>query len=160
MIYRVATLEDLEKIWNKDIARHPNNDNWKRWKPEYINYNKNGEATTFVAVENDEPIGQITLIMSPNCKAVANRPQLCDGKTIFNFNAFRIDKEYEGQGHISKLVKIAEVYAKEHGAKIITIGAESKESRNIAIYYHFGYKNFVCNMVENGEMILYYSKML
>ena len=30
--YRVATLSDLEKIWNKDINRNLGDDRWVRWK--------------------------------------------------------------------------------------------------------------------------------
>ena len=39
MDYRIATLQDLEHIWNKDIEKHPNDDRWKAWKPKYIGYN-------------------------------------------------------------------------------------------------------------------------
>ena len=63
---------------------------------------------------------------------------LCDGKRIANMNVFRIDKKYEGQGHILKLVKIAESYAKEKDFTYLTIGSEAKESRNLAVYLHFG----------------------
>ena len=38
--YRQATLEDLEKIWNKDIANNAGEDCWVRWKQQYIDYNK------------------------------------------------------------------------------------------------------------------------
>ena len=68
---------------------------------------------------------------------------LCDGKRIANMNVFRIDKKYEGQGHISKLVKIAESYAKEKGFTYLTIGSEAKESRNLAVYLHFDIQNLL-----------------
>ena len=109
-------------------------------------------------MNDDEPIGQITVLFSPNCSAVKNRPNLCDGKTIANMNAFRIEKKYEGQGHISKLVKKAEKYAKEKGVKYLTIGSEAKESRNLGIYLHFGYTEFVTHIIEDDELILFYKK--
>lgn len=158
--YRVASESDLEAIWNKDIKRNLSDARWVKWKGEYINYNKTGMATTFVALNGAEPIGQITLIMSPKCGAVKNRPLLCDGKTIANMNAFRIDKSYEGQGHISKLVKLAEAYAKENGFNTLTIGCEAVETRNLAIYLHFGYTKFVTSIVEDGELVLYYQKQI
>ena len=108
VLYRRATVQDLEKIWEKDIAKHGGDKRWANWKERYINYNSNGDATTFVVVDGDEPIGQITVLFSPNCSAVKDKPMLCDGKNIANMNAFRIDKEYEGKGHISKIVKITE----------------------------------------------------
>lgn len=160
--YRIATESDLEKLWEYDINRHQGEERkmWERWKVQYLGYNKNGEATTFVVLDKDEPIGQITVLFSPNCSAVKDRPMLCDGKNIANMNAFRIKKEYEGQGHISKLVKMAEKYAKEKGFNYLTIGSEAKESRNLAIYLHFGYTEFVTSVVEDDELILFYGKKI
>ena len=160
ILYRQATIEDLEKIWNKDIERKNNDECWVRWKHQYIDYNKTGKAKTFVVLDNNDPIGQITILFSTECSAVKNRPMLCDGKSIANMNAFRIDKKYEGKGHISKLVKIAEQYAKEKGIKFLTIGCEAKESRNLAIYLHFGYTKFITSFVEDNKLVLYYGKYI
>lgn len=160
--YRIATESDLEKLWDYDINRHEGEERkrWEKWKIQYLDHNKNGEATTFVVLDNGEPIGQITVLFSQNCSAVKDRPMLCDGKNIANMNAFRIKKEYEGQGHISKLVKMAEKHAKEKGINYLTIGSEAKESRNLAIYLHFGYIEFVTSFVEDDELILFYGKKI
>lgn len=156
--YRIATADDLERLWDYDINSNRGEEQWKKWKMQYLDYNKSGDATTFVVLDKNEPIGQITILFSPNCSAVKDRPMLCNGNDIANMNAFRIRKEYEGQGHISKLVKMAEKYAKERGIKHLTIGSEAKESRNLAIYLHFGYTKFVTSFVEEGELILFYEK--
>ena len=129
-----------------------------RWKQQYIQNNILGKCATFVAVDNTTPIGQITVLFSTDCSAVKNKPMLCDGKTCANMNAFRIDKRYEGQGHISKLVKMAEEYAKNQGITYLTIGSEAKESRNLAIYLHFGYTKFITSFIDNNELILFYGK--
>ena len=34
-IYRKATQDDLEKIWDKDIARNIGDNRWIRWKEQY-----------------------------------------------------------------------------------------------------------------------------
>lgn len=160
--YRIARQEDLEFLWDYDINRHHGKEQecWKRWKTQYLEYNKNGEAVTFVVINKGEPIGQITLLLSPNCSAVKGRDMLCDGKNIANLNSFRIKKEFEGQGHISKLVKMAEQYAKNIGISYLTIGSEAKESRNLAIYLHFGYVEFVTSFIEDDELILFYGKSI
>ena len=160
LTYRIATIKDLDKIWNKDISDNNGDERYIRWKEQYIEYNKSGKGTTFVVVNNDEPIGQITVLFSPECSAVRGKPMLCNGTSIANINAFRIEKKYEGQGHISKLVKMAEIYAKEKGVSYLTIGCEAKESRNLAIYLHFGYTEFITNIVEDNELILYYGKRI
>lgn len=157
--YKIATNDDLEKIWNKNIINHLNDDRWKRWKDEYIMYNKSGMAKTFVVSNDDDPVGEITILFSPECKAVKNKNLLCNGKDIANFNAFRIEKQFENQGHISKLVKLAENFARENGIKTLTIGAEAKECRNLSIYFHFGFTKFVMSEIDGG-LILYYSKQI
>ncbi len=160
IVYRQATFEDLEKIWNKDIEKNNNEECWVRWKHQYIDYNKTGKAKTFVVLDDNNLIGQITILFSTECSAVKNRPMLCDGKSIANMNAFRIDEKYEGKGYISKLVKMAEQYAKEKGMKFLTIGSEAKESRNLAIYLHFGYTKFITSFVEDNELVLFYGKYI
>ena len=164
MIYRLATLEDLNNVWDKDINNNQDDPRYIRWKKEYIDYNLNDEAKTFVAVNGNEVIAQITLILKPNVKAVINKDKLCDGKSICNMNAFRCDKEYEGKGHISKLVKLAEKYAKDIGYTYITIGSEARETRNLSIYFHFGYNEFLMSELDDSEedapLVLYYGKSL
>ena len=158
--YRKATIEDLNKIWDKDISENPGDEAYIRWKKQYIKYNETGMASTFVVLDDENPIGQISVLFSWECSPVKNRLLLCDGKTRANMNAFRIEKKYEGQGHISKLVKIAEEYAKSKGVNYLTIGSEAKESRNLAIYLHFGYTEFITSFVEDNELVLFYGKQI
>lgn len=158
MFYRKATEQDLIKIWNKDILANDGDERYVRWSEQYIKNNLEGKCATFVCVDGDDPVGQITVLMSTECSAVKGRPLLCDGIKVANMNAFRIEKKYEGQGHISRLVRLAEDYAREKGFKNLTIGSEAKESRNLGIYLHFGYTNFVTYLIEDDELIVFYSK--
>ena len=158
--YRAATREDLERLWEKDIAENAGEDCWLRWREQYLAYNERGDARTFAVLANGEPIGQITVLFSPDCSAVAGRPMLCNGRDVANMNAFRIEKAYEGQGHISRLVRMAEAYAKDRGISYLTIGCEARESRNLAIYLHFGYTELVTSLTEGGELVLYYGKRI
>ena len=93
MEYRKATIEDLEKIWDKDILDNPNDENYVRWKHQYIQNNILGKCATFVAVDDNTPIAQVTVLFSTDCSAVKDRPMLCDGKIRANMNAFRIETE-------------------------------------------------------------------
>ena len=158
--YRLATLQDLELIWNKNIADNPEDTRWVHWKEEYIGYNRNGRVQTYVVVCDEEPVGECTLILSPACNAVRGRLCLADGKSVANINALRIAKEYEGQGHISKLMACVEEAAKAQKIQALTIGVEAKESRNLGIYLHWGYDGFVMSETEAEELVLYYRKEL
>lgn len=153
-----ATPGLLEKIWDYNIANNPDEPDWVRWKREYIGYNADGMAKTFMVLADGEPVGEGTLILSPECKAVIGRPALADGKTTANVNALRIRKEFEGQGHISRMMRAMEEYAKSIGITRLTIGVEAAETRNLAIYLHWGYTDFVCSTGEDGTLVLYYGK--
>ena len=158
MIYRKATETDLERIWDVNIRNNPYDSRWVRWKEQFIGYNRSGAAVTFVIVDDEDPIGEVTLILSPECKAVKGRPMLADGERIANINALRIKKAYEGLGHVSALMRVLEDYAKENGITRLTIGVEACEARNLAIYLHWGYTELVHHETDDGELVLYYAK--
>ena len=158
--YRIATEADLEALWSENIRKNPDDPRWVRWRDEYISYNRCGRALTFAVVHDGTPVGEGTLLFDPTAKAVGGRLQLADGKTVTNVNALRIRKEFEGQGHISRLVHMMEDYAREHGYSRITIGVEAAETRNLAIYLHWGYDQLVHYAIEDGELVLYYQKSL
>ena len=141
-------------------SANPEDERWRRWKEEYIGYNQSGAAQTFVVVCESEPVGEGTLLFSPDCRAISGRTTLADGTRTTNINALRIEKAYEGQGHISALVKLMEREAKKRGYSVLTIGVDASETRNLAIYLHFGYTRFVFAELEAGEFVLYYAKAL
>lgn len=159
-IYRKATLEDLDKIWDKDIKDNPNDNRYIRWKEEFIDANRKGDIITFVVLNDDDPIGQCSLVVNKNNIKVDCRDLLCDGKNVAYVSTLRIEKKYEGQGHISKVVKLAEEYAKQNGFSYLTIGSEARESRNLAIYLHFEYTAFLSSVEDEGNLVLFYRKTL
>ena len=158
--YRKATPDDLERIWNMNIADNEGDARWVAWKHEYISYNQSGAAATFVVVCDGRPVGEGTLLFSPACGAIRGRTVLADGRHIANVNALRIRKEYEGQGHVSALMRMMQAYAAGLGYTRLTIGVEAKETRNLAIYLHWGYDEWVMSEGEDNELVLYYAKDL
>lgn len=158
--YRLASLDDLECLWNRNIAESPGDQRWPKWKKEYIANHLAGNSATFTVVIDGEAVGEGTLLFSPACSAVAGRRALADGKTTANVNALRIRKAFEGQGHISALMRLMERHAAVLGYQRLTIGVEAKEARNLAIYLHWGYQEFVFSSQEDNELVLYYAKDL
>lgn len=158
--YRQATAAELKRLWEKNVARNPDDPRWVRWAREYIYYNENEMGVTFAAVLDGEPVGEATLLLSPECGAIEGRTELADGRYVGNVNALRIEKLWEGQGHISRLVRVLERYAQETGLRALTIGVDAVEARNLAIYLHWGYTRLVHWEVEDDELVLYYRKEL
>lgn len=158
--YRVASRSGLERIWQKNLAKSRIPEQCARWREEYIANNLEGKCVTFLVEKDGEPVGEGTLLFSPACSAINGRLSLADGGRIANINALRIEKAYENQGHISRLVKEMERYAAKRGCTTLTIGVEARETRNLAIYLHWGYCRFVMSGVEDGALVLYYAKNL
>lgn len=158
--YRVATRADLESLWAFNIAENPGDDRWVRWRDEYIGYNQTGQAVTFTVAVDQTPVGEGTLLLSPDCGAIDGRTQLADGQAVANVNALRMAKAYEGKGYMSALMRLMEAWARTHGYQRLTIGVEARETRNLAIYLHWGYCDFVLAEEEDGELVLYYAKKL
>ena len=48
----------------------------------------------------------------------------------------------------------------EKDFKKLTIGCEAVETRNLAIYLHFGYTKFLTSIIEDDELILYFEKSI
>lgn len=119
--YRKAAPDDLKFLWNKNIADHRSDPQWIAWKAEYIGYNRSGMGTTFAVIHNGRPVGEGTLLFSPECSAIRGRTVLADGCCTVNINALRIRKKHKGKGYISALVRMMEQYAAKHGYTNLTI---------------------------------------
>lgn len=159
--YRKATLEDLEAIWNYNIRMDPDEPRNLRWKESYISRNLSGRAATYVVIADGEPVGEVTLDYFAEAHGhVQTRKVLADGTTTAYITALRIRKEFAGKGYASGLMKYMEAEAKQRGIQRLTIGVEAAESRNLAMYLHWGYDCFRMYLEECGELVLYYSKEL
>ena len=159
--YRKATLEDLERVWAYNMAMNPDEPRMQRWKESYISRNVEGRAATYVVVINGEPVGEVTL--DYHADAYGNpelRKYLADGKNTGYLTALRIRKEFEGQGHISRLMRFVEQDAAKMGFSTLSIGVEAAETRNLAMYLHWGYNQFLISEQDGEELVLFYAKQL
>lgn len=157
---RAATLEDLRRNWDRLIGENPGDDRWPRWRDEFIANNHSGAARTYVVLADGFPVGEGTLLFSPDCSAIAGRTRLADGCSVANINALRIIPQYEGQGHISRLVHLMEQDALAMGYDRLSIGVEAREKRNQAIYRHWGFDCLIFTALEEGEEVHYLEKTL
>lgn len=113
--YRKATEKDLRRLWSRSILGHPFDRRYRAWKRVFLQLNRNGTGATFAVLHNGKPVGEGTLLFSPQADAVRGREWLADGVQTANINALRIRKPYEGQGQISALIKEMERYAAARG---------------------------------------------
>lgn len=157
--YKKATLEDLEILWDREIAEKPEDPRYIRWKSSFLEINRSGRAATFLVMDDETPIGQVTLGRYADGYS-GNQIPLADGVTTAYVHSLRIDKAYENNGYVSGLMHFLENWAKERGFTRLTVGVEAAETRNLAIYLHWGYDQFVMAEEDGGELVLFYAKQL
>lgn len=158
--YRYPSYQELEAIWDANVGATPEDPRWLRWREEYLGFFHSGKAKTYCVFCDGIPVGEGTLLLDPSCSAIGGCTDLADGSSVANVNALRIQKAFEGQGHISALVRLMERDAAEAGYRFLTIGVDACESRNRAIYLHWGYRELIRQEIEDGELVLYYRKEL
>ncbi len=162
MEIRIAKIEEIEKWWDKKIKTVPKDLSYKKWKENFVSGNKNGERKTFFAFDNGKYIGQGTLLLKSNNSVLTG-----NGKA--EILKLEILPKYRGKGIATKIFEKMQAYAKANKIKTLTIGVEPCEIRNMQIYFHWGFTNFLQCIVEEyppkaegekGEIItvLCYSK--
>jgi len=158
--YHQASSEELERIWAKDIADNPGDERYVKWREEFIELNRIGRAVTFVVTADGEPVGQGTLMLSPECPAVGGRLRLADNISVGYISTLRIDCRFRGEGHVSALLHSMEAHARRLRLHALTIGVEADKPRIISIYFHWGFTAYTLYEVDNGIPVLYYKKQL
>ena len=159
--YRKASLEDLNRLWDYQMSQNPSESRNRRWRDSFISRNVNNRAATYVVAVDGEPVGEVTL--DYHAEAYGNPDSRCllaDSKDTAYVTALRIRKEFEGKGYVSALMRCMEACAKQMGFTRLTVGVEAAETRNLAIYLHWGYDQFVMSEVDDGELVLFYAKAL
>jgi len=79
--------------------------------------------------------------------------------------AFRTNEEYEGKGYFRKLYDFMENDMRSRGYTSLCLGVGPEAVRNIQIYFHLGYTEYLKTVIErtyDGEedVILFYKKTL
>ena len=83
--------------------------------------------------------------------------------------AFRTNKEYEGKGYFGKLYSFMESDLKQRGYSELSLGVGPEAVRNIEIYFHLGFREYIKTLIEHEpskddpskqeeDVILFYKK--
>ena len=133
---RLASVGEIEAWWNKKISKRPNDFSYKKWKENFVKDNKNGTRKTIFAFDNGKYIGQGTLLLESNDKVLT-------GKGKAEIIKLEILPKYRGRGIATKIFKEIEKLAKKMKIKMLTIGVEPCEVKNMQIYFHWGFTQFL-----------------
>ena len=157
---RIPTEKEIDELWAYNMSSHPGDERWVRWAREYKEYYRKNWAQPFAVIIDGVPVGEVSILLDGRVKAANNDSRLVEMPTRANLNALRIRREFEGKGYVSAMVKYAENWCVQRGITTMTIGVDESETRNRAIYEHWGYTQFLFDEMDEGERVLYYAKNL
>ena len=160
-ICKIASRHELEKRWNYLIQIHSVNNMWEKFRDNALNNFDNYNTISYVGILDDEIICELTAYI----KEEAFIDDIDDFDELFNeqrayLAAFRTNKEYEGKGYFSQLFKFVEEDLKSRGYTELVLGVEPENVRNMEIYFHLGFRDFIKSTIQDKELILFYKKNL
>lgn len=145
MFIRKAIGEEMLALWGFQKA-----DTASPTAKFFYNNITTGNAVFWTLDNNGELVGELYVFLNLEDKDFA------DGKNTAYLCAFRVKKEYRGQGYGSRLMATVLAELKEIGFRNVTIGVGSDEPQNIRLYRRFGFNTKIkdchydpCAMDEN-----------
>lgn len=138
-ICKIASVDEMEIKWYYEIKKHKS-PNWKIWKVESIERVKNGQCIVYYGILNGKIICETTAMIDKNI--VQNSDGLVDDKTAY-LCAFRTVDKYQGKGYFSKLFNFMINDLKSKGYEKVTLGVEPTETKNLKIYKHLGFNEYI-----------------
>ncbi len=138
-ICKIASVGEMERKWNYEI-RKQRKTVLEGLKKDAVEHIKNGQSVTYYGKLNNKIICETTALFDESI--IQNSDKLVDDKTVYLCN-FSTDKRYQGKGYFSKLFKFMIDDLKNRGYEKFTLGVEPTETKNIKIYQHLGFNEFI-----------------
>ena len=162
-ICKIPNEMEMNQKWDYEIehATH-SRDNWIYWKKKSIENKKNHTQIPYYGILDGKIICEATA--SIQSSVVQNSDGLVSKNTAY-LTGFRTIGEYQNQGYFSKLFSYMIEDLKNRGYQFVTLGVEPNETRNMMIYFHYGFLEYIKSGMEfypNGDevFVLYYRKKL
>lgn len=158
-ICKIASREELEKRWNYLIEIHSVNNIWEKFKDNALNNFDNDNTISYVGILDGEIICELTAYINEE----AFIDDIDDYEDLLNDNrcylaAFRTNKEHEGNGYFSLLFDYVVDDLKSRGYSELSLGVSPNEVRNMEIYFHLGFRDYIKSTTQDNELILFYKK--
>ncbi len=168
---KVATRDELLKRWEYLIKIHPGNNDWVRYKENAVRNYDNGSTISYLGFLDDQIICEATAYIKESAFVgdISNPSRLLNDNMAY-LAAFRTNKEYEGKGYFSKLYNFMEKDLKNRGYTELSLGVGPESVRNIEIYFHLGFREYIKTVIEyeqskddgskQEDVILFYKKRM
>ena len=164
-ICKVANRKELLKRWDYLIEINPGNNKWVEFKENALKHFDENSTISYLGFLNNEIICEITAYIKNSAfiKDISEPSGLLSDSMAY-LAAFRTNKEYEGKGYFSKLYRFVESDLKERGYTELSLGVGLEVVRNIEIYFHLGFREYIKTVIEHKQeqqdVILFYKKKI
>lgn len=138
-ICKIASIDEMEAKWDYEIKKHKSR-NWMIWKTEAIERVRNGQSIAYYGILKGKIICEATALLDKSI--VQNSDKLVDDKTAY-LCAFRTIEKHQGKGYFSKLFRFMIDNLKNKGYEKVSLGVEPGETKNLKIYQHLGFNEFI-----------------
>lgn len=149
MQIRKAAAEEMLALWG-----YPDLDTAPPTARFFYHHISCGNALFWALDHEGELAGELYAFLNLEDKDFA------DGQNTAYLCAFRIRKEYRGQGYGRKLLETAFAELKDRGFRYAAIGVSCDEPHNIRLYQHLGFDTKIrdchydpCDMDENMQPV-------
>ena len=140
-ICKIASVDETERKWNYEIRKQRKRKTvLEGLKEDAVEHIKNGQSVTYYGKLNNKIICETTAMFDESI--IQNSDKLVGGKTVYLCN-FSTDKRHQGKGYFSKLFRFMIDDLKNRGYGKFTLGVEPTETKNIKIYQHLGFNEFI-----------------
>ncbi len=170
-ICKIANRDELLKRWNYLIEIHPSNKKWVEFKENALKHYDEKSIIPYFGFLDNEIICEITAYIKDSAFiGDISEPSGLLSDSMAYLSAFRTNKEFEGKGYFRKLYNFVENDFKERGYTELSLGVEPEAVRNIQIYFHLGFRDYIKTVIEyelskdnlskKEDVILFYKKSI
>ena len=136
MIYRQATIDEVNKRFNQLIKRHEDNDDsWVTWKEEFLEEVGNNQTIPYYAFYRGKIIGEAYAVIDTEVGFVTDDQAY--------LKAFRMDTPFRGQGYFTGLFNFMINDLIQRGYTRFVIGVDPKDKVNKSRYKHYGFTKYL-----------------
>ena len=158
---KIASPDEMQRKWAYEIDRNVSDrGNWILWRETALANFREGKAIPYYGILDGEIICEATAVIDPE---PARRSRgLVDEQTAY-LEAFRTNEPFMGQGYFSRLFAFMLADLRGRGYRRFTVGVETGDEKNRAIYAHYGFTEHIRTETEqypDGTVIHveYYAK--
>lgn len=171
-ICKVANRDELLKRWEYLVEINLGNNKWEEFKENALKHYDEESTISYLGFLNDEIICEATAYIKDSAFiGDISEPSGLLSDSMAYLAAFRTNKEYEGKGYFSKLYKFVENDLKGRGYSELSLGVGPEAVRNIEIYFHLGFRDYIKTVIKyetskddlskkEEDVIIFYKKKI